>query len=148
MKKLLPKNPLAAAGVGALVGAGIAGYQMWTQYKQGDVSKQEAIAGVVKQGLLFGGVAAASTFAGGQGGGGVGLAAMSIVGLSGQGGGGGGMLPGMIVDALGSGGGGGGQGRGRRGNGGGGQSNGLVYLISESIAEAITADSPEQDLEK
>lgn len=151
MKKLLPKNPLAAAGVGVLVGAGIAGYKMWNQYKQGEVTQKEAIAGVVKQGILFGGVAAVSTFAGGQGGGGVGIAAMSVLGLGGGRGGGQGsaMLPGMVTEALGGGGAGRGDGKGQGGGmgasgrqgQGGGQASGLIDSISDSIAELLSPES-------
>lgn len=100
MKNLLPKNPWAAAGIGALVGAGISGYKMWTRYKEGEVSQQEAVANIVKQSLLFGGVAAASTLAGGGGGGGAGIAAMSIIGLGGGGRGQGDLFSGLVVDAL------------------------------------------------
>ncbi len=86
MKSLLPKNPLAAAGIGALVGVGIVGYKMWSRYKSGDVTGGQVAAAALKQGVLFGGVAAASTLAGGQGGGGVSLAALSLLGIGGQGG--------------------------------------------------------------
>lgn len=143
MKKYLPKSPLAAAGVGALIGAGIAGYTMWDRYKEGEVTRKEAVACVVKQSLLFGGVVATSTLAGGQRGGGIGLAAMSVVGLGGGmggGRGGGAMLPGMISQALGSGGGGGG-GRGGRGGRGSGQSSGILDSISDSVAELFVSKS-------
>jgi len=148
MKKMLPKNPLVAAGVGALVGAGIAGFKMWNSYKNGEVSQKEAVAGVVKQSLMFGGVAAASTFAGGQGGGGVGLATMSVIGL-GSGGGGGNMLPGMLSQVLGSGGGkGGGRGgRGGGGNRGDGQSSNLLDSFSESVADILlSSKTPQAEL--
>ncbi|SOB60118.1 conserved protein of unknown function [Pseudodesulfovibrio profundus] len=158
MKKMLPKNPLVAAGVGALVGAGIAGFKMWNSYKNGEVSQKEAVAGVVKQSLMFGGVAAASTFAGGQGGGGVGLATMSVIGL-GAGGGGGNMLPGMLSQVLGGGGGsggmgGGGKGGGRGGRGGGGnrgdgQSSNLLDSFSESVADMLLpSKTPQAELDK
>lgn len=101
MKKILPKNPLAAAGVGALVGAGIAGYKMWRSYKEGDVSKEDAVAHVVKQSLVFGGVAAVSTVAGGGGGGGASIAAMSLLGIGGRGRSQGDPFAGLLADVLG-----------------------------------------------
>lgn len=170
MKKLLPKNPLAAAGLGALVGAGIAGYKMWSQYKSGDVTRQQAVAGVVKQSIIFGGVAAASTVVGGQGGGGAGLAVMSMVGLGsggGRGGGGGSALPGLISEALGvgsiTGGGQGGRGRGGqggrggmgggqgagggRGGQGGGQSSSLIDSIANKFGEILVPESEAKAVE-
>tara|TARA_B100000683_G_C12394430_1_gene516937 strand:- start:240 stop:731 length:492 start_codon:yes stop_codon:yes gene_type:complete len=138
MKKMLPKNPLVAAGVGALVGAGIAGFKMWNSYKNGEVSQKEAVAGVVKQSLMFGGVAAASTFAGGQGGGGVGLATMSVIGLGAGGGGGG-------SGGMGGGGKGGGRGgRGGGGNRGDGQSSNLLDSFSESVADMLLPSKTQQ----
>ena len=143
MKKMLPKNPLVAAGVGALVGAGIAGFKMWNSYKNGEVSQKEAVAGVVKQSLMFGGVAAASTFAGGQGGGGVGLATMSVIGLGAGGGGGG-------SGGMGGGGKGGGRGgRGGGGNRGDGQSSNLLDSFSESVADMLLpSKTPQAELDK
>lgn len=102
MKNMLPKHPLAAAGIGALVGAGIVGYKMWSRYRAGEVTGGQMAVAAVTQGALFGGVAAASTLAGGQGGGGASLAALSLLGLgSGQGGRGRSLsLTDLIIQAL------------------------------------------------
>ncbi|BCS88106.1 hypothetical protein [Pseudodesulfovibrio sediminis] len=100
MKNLLPKNPWAAAGLGALVGVGISGYKMWKRYKNGEVSHQEAVIDVVKQSMLFGGVAAISTFAGGGSGGGAGIAALSVLGMRGSGKGQSDLFSGLVLEAL------------------------------------------------
>lgn len=136
MKKFLPKNPLAAAGVGVLVGAGITGFKMWNQYRNGAVSKKDAVAAVIRQGVVFGGVAAASTFVGGQGGGGVGLATMSALGLGGSAGAGG-MMRGQGAGMM-------------RGHGGGpgrpqqGDSGDLLDSFADTVAEAIVSRVDEQ----
>lgn len=87
-----------------MVGAGVTGYKMWNRYKEGEISQKEIVTSVLKQSVLFGGVAAASTFVGGGGGGGAGIAAMSVIGLGGTGGGGGkgrgDLFSGLLLDAL------------------------------------------------
>jgi hypothetical protein len=74
IKNILPKSPVAAAGVGLLLGAGIGGVKGWLEFRRGESTKKEAVAGAIKQGIMFGGVAAVSTFASGSKGGGAGLA--------------------------------------------------------------------------
>ena len=139
MRHLLPKNPMAAAGFGVLVGASIAGCRMWKLYKNGAVTRKEAVAAVVRQGALFGGVTGLSVLAGGRGGGGAGLAAVSTLGL----GGGGGAVPGVLAQALGVG------GRGGSVGGGGpraGQTRAadLANSIVDSVAKLLEPDaSPE-----
>ena len=82
VKNILPKSPIVAAGVGILVGAGIGGIKGWLGVRRGDTTHKEAVAGAIKQGLMFGGVAAVSTLASGSKGGGAGLATMAVMGLS------------------------------------------------------------------
>lgn len=106
IKNILPKSPLAAAGVGILLGAGIGGIKGWLGVRRGDTTQKEAVAGAIKQGLVFGGVAAVSTFASGGKGGGAGLATMAVMGLSH----GGNVLPSMLMGMTGGRGGGGGMG--------------------------------------
>lgn len=113
IKNILPKSPIAAAGVGILLGAGIGGIKGWLGVRRGDTTQKEAVAGAIKQGLMFGGVAAVSTFASGGKGGGAGLATMAVMGLSH----GGNALPAMLMGMTGGRGGGGGMGAGGMGAG-------------------------------
>lgn len=149
IKNILPKSPLAAAGVGLLLGVGIAGVKGWLDVKKGDATQKDAVANAVKQGILFGGVAAASTLAGGNKGGGAGLATMAVMGLSG---GGGNALPAMLTSLSGgmSGGGrgggmgGGGGGRGGAGGGqgqkGGGQSSSSILdTVSDTVSDILVS---------
>lgn len=85
MKKALStKSPLSAAGLGFLIGGAIAGIKAWPSVKNGELRTADMLGAVVKQGVVFGGVAAVSTLAGGGGGGGAGIAAMSVMGLGGK----------------------------------------------------------------
>lgn len=97
IKNILPKSPIAAAGVGILLGAGIGGIKGWLGVRRGDTTQKEAVAGAIKQGLMFGGVAAVSTLASGSKGGGAGLATMAVMGLSH----GGNALPAMLMGITG-----------------------------------------------
>lgn len=144
IKNMLPKSPLAAAGLGLLLGAGIGAFKGWQDVKKGDATQKEAVATAVKQGLIFGGVAAASTLAGGNKGGGAGLATMAVVGL---GGGGGSALPAMLSSLSGGGGGGGGGRGGMGGGGGGGQgqrgggqsSSSALDTVSNAVSEFLVS---------
>ncbi|MFA9395719.1 MAG: hypothetical protein ACERJ1_13570 [Halodesulfovibrio sp.] len=111
VKNILPKSPIAAAGVGILVGAGIGGIKGWLGVRRGDTTQKEAVAGAIKQGLMFGGIAAVSTLASGSKGGGAGLATMAVMGLSR----GSNALPTMLMGMTGGRGGGGGMGAGGTG---------------------------------
>lgn len=82
MKKLLPKSPYAAAGAGALLGAGIAGFLGWSRYRSGEITGAQYATSIVVRAVVFGGVTAVSSLSG-QGGGGIGLAALSLLGLGG-----------------------------------------------------------------
>lgn len=113
VKNILPKSPIAAAGVGILVGAGIGGIKGWLGVRRGDTTQKEAVAGAIKQGLMFGGIAAVSTLASGSKGGGAGLATMAVMGLSR----GSNALPAMLMGMTGGRGGGGGMGAGGLGSG-------------------------------
>ena len=113
VKNILPKSPIAAAGVGILVGAGIGGIKGWLGVRRGDTTQKEAVAGAIKQGLMFGGIAAVSTLASGSKGGGAGLATMAVMGLSR----GSNALPAMLMGMTGGRGGGGGMGAGGMGSG-------------------------------
>lgn len=113
IKNILPKSPIAAAGVGILLGAGIGGIKGWLGVRRGDTTQKEAVAGAIKQGLMFGGVAAVSTLASGSKGGGAGLATMAVMGLSH----GGNALPAMLMGMTGGRGGGAGMGAGGMGAG-------------------------------
>jgi hypothetical protein len=163
IKNILPKSPVAAAGVGLLLGAGIGGVKGWLEFRRGEATKKEAVAGAIKQGIMFGGVAAVSTFASGSKGGGAGLATMAVVGMSG---GGGGALPNMLLGMAGGGGGGrgggmgggmggmskmgggqGGGGRGGQGGQGGGSGGGrnqssgsILDTISSAVTDLILPD--------
>lgn len=155
IKKILPKSPVAAAGVGILLGAGIGGFKGWVGVKRGELTPKEAVAGAVKQSVMFGGVAAVSTLATGSKGGGAGLATMAVMGLSG----GGGALPSMLLGGVTGGGRRGGMGGGMRGGTGaggmgktgGGQgmpgkggtqpSESILDTFSNAVAEMIMPDS-------
>ena len=119
IKNILPKSPIAAAGVGILLGAGIGGIKGWLGVRRGDTTQKEAVAGAIKQGLVFGGVAAVSTFASGGKGGGAGLATMAVMGLSH----GGNVLPSMLMGMT------GGRGGGMGAGGMGASSMGFSSLI-------------------
>lgn len=153
IKNFLPKSPIAAAGVGILFGAGIGGIKGWLGVRRGEATQKEAVAGAIKQGLLFGGVAAVSTLASGSKGGGAGLATMAVMGLSGggsglstmfmgmagggRGGGMGGMRGGMSSGSMGKMGGGQG-GQGGTGSGGSSQPSGsMLDTVSNTIADMI-----------
>lgn len=137
VKNLLPKSPVAAAGLGLLLGAGIGGVKGWLSVKRGETTQKEAVAGAIKQGIMFGGVAAVSTMASGSKGGGAGLATMAVMGLSG----GGDALPSMLMGLSGGGrGGGGGMGKGG-GRGGQGQQGGMKggsNQSSESVLDSLS----------
>lgn len=138
VKNLLPKSPVAAAGLGLLLGAGIGGVKGWLSVKRGETTQKEAVAGAIKQGIMFGGVAAVSTMASGSKGGGAGLATMAVMGLSG----GSDALPSMLMGLSGGGsrGGGGGMGKGG-GRGGQGQQGGMKggsNQSSESVLDSLS----------
>ena len=136
---MLPKSPLAAAGVGLLLGAGIGGLKGWLDIKKGNSTQKEAVANAIKQGLLFGGVAAASTFAGGNKGGGAGLATMAAVGLSD---GSGLALPAMLSSISGGGGrrmGGGGMPGEQEQKGSGQSSTSALDTVSNAMSEVLVS---------
>ncbi|SIN98899.1 hypothetical protein [Halodesulfovibrio marinisediminis] len=117
IKNILPKSPVVAAGVGILLGAGIGGIRGWLGVRRGEMTQRDAVAGAIKQGVLFGGVAAVSSLTSASKGGGAGLATMAVMGLSGASGG----LPSLLMGATGGRGGGMGGMRGGMGKSGGGQ---------------------------
>lgn len=137
VKNILPKSPVAAAGLGLLLGAGIGGVKGWLSVKRGETTQKEAVAGAIKQGIMFGGVAAVSTMASGGKGGGAGLATMAVMGLSG----GSDALPSMLMGLSGGGrGGGGGMGKGG-GRGGQRQQGGIKggsNQSSESVLDSLS----------
>lgn len=150
MKNPLTKSPYAAAGAGALVGAGIAGLRGWSRYKAGDMTGAQYAASIVVQAVVFGGVTALSSM-GGQAGGGIGLAAMSLLGLGGMGGRGG-VASGLLAGAAGGQGGvveqvagavrpvqGAGRGSGKGGGRAGGQGQGVeaVQQLAEVVQSAL-----------
>ena len=135
MKQVMTKNPWAAAGLGLLIGGAIAGYRIWPSVKEGETTRKEALKEIAKSGIVFGGVAAASTLAGGGKGGGAGLATMSALGIAGQND----LIPTLLSSVLNTqtgGGGGKGSGGGRGMAGGSGKRGGMQGASAGSQAQS------------